>query len=224
VDRSVYLNGAVSGSREQEGSYPILILNNKAKNGGGIYVNYTKDAFVKGTFFRGNSARSHGGAVFIDAGGGISFSNCFFFENSAGSNGGAIYLDKSGTGISDSLITRNSAGGTGGGLYNNAKGNTLSSSVVTDNTNYGIYDNSKLTISGKMTVKNNGSGVDIDLEMALNPGVAVAPLAGMLQERLKNRIFEMTGIRVGKVSIMVEAAAEAKAPKAEVPELPSRVK
>ena len=76
----------------------------------------------------------------------------------------------------------------------------------------------------KSSVKNNGSGVDIDLEMALNPGVAVAPLAGMLQERLKNRIFEMTGIRVGKVSIMVEAAAEAKAPKAEVPELPSRVK
>ena len=77
----------------------------------------------------------------------------------------------------------------------------------------------------KSAVKNNGSGVDVELDMALNPGVAVAPLAAMLQERLKNRIFEMTGIRVGKVSIMVEAAAEGKTPKQDhVERLPSRVK
>ena len=79
--------------------------------------------------------------------------------------------------------------------------------------------------SCKSTVKNNGSGVDLELDMALNPGVAVAPLAAMLQERLKNRIFEMTGIHVGKVSIVVEAAAEAKAPKqAAAEQLPSRVR
>ena len=74
-------------------------------------------------------------------------------------------------------------------------------------------------------MKNNGSGVDLELEMALNPGVAVAPLAAMLQERLKNRIFEMTGIRVGKVGILVEAASEAKETKpAPAEQLPSRVK
>ena len=57
------------------------------------------------------------------------------------------------------------------------------------------------------------------------PGVAVAPLAAMLQERLKNRIFEMTGIRIGKVGILVEAASEAKENKpAPVEQLPSRVK
>ena len=79
--------------------------------------------------------------------------------------------------------------------------------------------------SCKSAVTNNGSGVDVDLDMALNPGVAVAPLAAMLQERLKNRIFEMTGIHVGKVSIMVEAAAEAKASKPEPAEqLPSRLR
>lgn len=79
--------------------------------------------------------------------------------------------------------------------------------------------------SCKSRVKNNGSGVDVELEMALNPGVAVTPLAAMLQERMKARIFELTGIRVGKVSIVVEAAAEAKAPKQTGAEqLPSRVK
>ena len=79
--------------------------------------------------------------------------------------------------------------------------------------------------SCKSQVKNNGSGVDLELEMALNPGVAVAPLAAMLQERLKNRIFEMTGIRIGKVGILVEAASEAKETKpAPVEQLPSRVK
>ena len=79
--------------------------------------------------------------------------------------------------------------------------------------------------SCKSTVKNNGSGVDVELEMALNPGVAVAPLAAMLQERLKNRILEMTGIRVGKVGIMVEAASEAKPAKTDAAEqLPSRLR
>ena len=79
--------------------------------------------------------------------------------------------------------------------------------------------------SCRTAVKNNGSGVDLELDMYLNPGVAVAPLAAMLQERLKDRIFEMTGIHVGKVSIMVEAAAEAKPPKQGAAEqLPSRVK
>ncbi len=79
--------------------------------------------------------------------------------------------------------------------------------------------------SCKSEVKNNGSGVDLELEVALNPGVAVAPLAAMLQERLKNRIFEMTGIHVGKVGILVEAASEAKAPKQDpAAQLPSRVK
>ncbi len=81
--------------------------------------------------------------------------------------------------------------------------------------------------SCKSAVKNNGSGVDVELELALNPWVPVAPLAAMLQARLKERIFEMTGIRVGKVGIMVEAAAEAKTPKqiqAPVEQLPSRIK
>ena len=88
-----------------------------------------------------------------------------------------------------------------------------------------IAQDSEGVRSCKSTVKNSGNGVDVELDMALNPGVAVAPLAAMLQERLKNRIFEMTGIHVGKVSIMVEAAAEAKAPnKAPVEQLPSRVK
>ena len=47
----------------------------------------------------------------------------------------------------------------------------------------------------------------------------------MLQERLKGRVLEMTGIHVGKVSIMVEAAAEGKEPKpAPVEQLPGQVK
>lgn len=65
----------------------------------------------------------------------------------------------------------------------------------------------------KSKVMNNGAGVDVELEMALDPGVAVAPMAASLQEQLKNRVFEMTGVHVGKVGILVEAASEAKAPK-----------
>ena len=64
----------------------------------------------------------------------------------------------------------------------------------------------------RTTVKNNGSEVDVELEMALDPGVAVAPMAARLQEQLKSRVYEMTGVRIGKVGILVEAASEAKAP------------
>ncbi len=72
--------------------------------------------------------------------------------------------------------------------------------------------------SCRSAVKNSDGGVDVQLEMALNPGVAVAPLAARLQSQLKSRVYEMTGIRVGKVSILVEAAAEAKEPKPAVVE------
>jgi Uncharacterized protein conserved in bacteria len=65
--------------------------------------------------------------------------------------------------------------------------------------------------SCKSEVKNSEGGVDVELELALNPGIPVAPLANRLQAKLKERIYEMTGIRVNKVSILVEAAAEGKA-------------
>lgn len=65
--------------------------------------------------------------------------------------------------------------------------------------------------SCKSEVKNSEGGVDVELELALNPGVPVAPLANRLQAQLKDRIYEMTGIQVKKVSILVEAAAEGKA-------------
>lgn len=67
--------------------------------------------------------------------------------------------------------------------------------------------------SCRTAVKRGADGVDVELELALHPGVAVAPLASLLQARLKERILEMTGIRVGKVSILVEAAAEGDKPK-----------
>ena len=69
--------------------------------------------------------------------------------------------------------------------------------------------------SCRTVVKSGETGVDVEYELALHPGVAVAPLAARLQERLKARIFEMAGIHVGRVSILVEAAGEEDKPKAE---------
>lgn len=66
--------------------------------------------------------------------------------------------------------------------------------------------------SCKCGVKNSEGGVDVELEMALDPGVSVAPLAARLQAQLKKRIYELTGIQVKRVSILVEAAAESKTP------------
>lgn len=76
--------------------------------------------------------------------------------------------------------------------------------------------------SCRTAVKSSETGVDVEYELALHPGVAVAPLAAMLQQRLKDRIFEMTGIRVGKVSILVEAAGEGDKPQGPLQLLPGR--
>jgi len=77
----------------------------------------------------------------------------------------------------------------------------------------------------RSAVKNSEGGVDVELELALDPGVPVAPLAARLQEQLKNRVFDMTGVRVGKVGILVEAASEAKpAKEPPVEQLPERIK
>ena len=75
----------------------------------------------------------------------------------------------------------------------------------------GITQDTEGVRSCKSEVKNSEGGVDVELELALNPGIPVAPLANRLQAKLKERIYEMTGIRVNKVSILVEAAAEGKA-------------
>ena len=69
--------------------------------------------------------------------------------------------------------------------------------------------------SCRTVVKSSETGVDVELEMALHPGAPVAPTAALLQERLKDRIFEMTGIRVGRVGILVEAASEGDKPEEE---------
>ena len=74
--------------------------------------------------------------------------------------------------------------------------------------------------SCRSAVKNSEGGVDVELELALDPGVPVAPLATRLQAKLKDRIYEMTGIRVKKVSILVEAAAEGKPSLPSVEQLP----
>lgn len=66
--------------------------------------------------------------------------------------------------------------------------------------------------SCKCAVKNSEGGIDVELETALEPGVSVAPLAAKLQAQLKSRIYELTGIQVKKVSILVEAAAEGNTP------------
>ena len=69
--------------------------------------------------------------------------------------------------------------------------------------------------SCRTAVKSGETGVDVEYELSLHPGVAVAPLAARLQARLKDRIYEMAGIHVGKVSILVEAAGEGDKPREE---------
>ncbi len=123
------------------GANPISI-NNKATNGGGIYVDVTDGtllinsaSFNARQVFTSNNATEDGGGMYLAAGSniGISGNNTFsgdFVNNSAGRDGGGLYATTSGYiqigSIADTSFTgdfiNNSANRNGGGMYNSVSG------------------------------------------------------------------------------------------------------
>lgn len=111
------------------------ITHNSAKHGGGIYC-YNNSVSIIGVKIKNNNAAENGGGIYPQ-GTSVSVSSCELTGNTAGGNGGAVFVYTTGTSISDTVIENNTATGTGDGVY-----------VTTD---------CDLSVSGKMTVKNNGA-------------------------------------------------------------------
>ena len=110
------------------------IKNNSAKYGGGIYC-YAESVSIVGVTVEGNSASKDGGGIYAQETG-ASVSGCILKNNSAGENGGAMFIYNSGASLSDSVVEENSAIKKGDGVF--------------------VTKDCDLSVSGKLTVKNNG--------------------------------------------------------------------
>ncbi len=87
-----------------DGTDPMFIEDNKANNGGGLYVegysltyhSHTSQVYttlLKGAYIQnGNNASSNGGGVFMKTGT-LTMNNCTINENTAGNDGGGIYVE-----------------------------------------------------------------------------------------------------------------------------------
>lgn len=94
----------------------VRLLNNRADNGGGIYLTFGALSSVDSEFI-GNQAAFAGGGVYLDSSR-STFVNTEFHENSAQSQGGAIRSESTTLVIEDSLFMKNtSIDSRGGALH-----------------------------------------------------------------------------------------------------------
>jgi predicted outer membrane repeat protein len=185
VDKAVYIYGGFDGSETQleqrdweanvttvngnetvrgfnineaAGIDGFTIINGKAENGGGIFVNGGFMVFIANCVFESNSATTHGGGIFNDGHANVTITNSHFLKNTASSGGGifngnnayVIIEDGSflqntasfGGGISNgksvrALVTNsrfaNNTAGHGGGIYNYQTSPTITNSLFYDN-------------------------------------------------------------------------------------------
>jgi len=140
------------------------ISENKASNGGGIYVRYATVTISGNTINNNNAASSYGGGIYITSAGGRITSNVID-GNTGGYIGGGIYAD----GLSNpilfidhNMITNNKTPtyGLGGGIY--ASSATISDNTISGNTatsGGGIYATSSI-VSNNLIFDNlvTGSG------------------------------------------------------------------
>ncbi len=92
----------------------LLIQNNAAQYGGGIYIEGGMP-ILAGLAVRSNTATADGGGVYA-AGGGPIFAGGLILENQAGERGGGLFLEDSAARIAASAIYSNTAGD-GAGFY-----------------------------------------------------------------------------------------------------------
>jgi len=93
------------------------ILENSARQGGGIYNFDSAKLTINGGVLVGNHAEDHGGGIWISPGGSVELNDLEIRLNNAGLNGGGIWNNGSLI-LSGLLIEENEALSDGGGLYN----------------------------------------------------------------------------------------------------------
>lgn len=137
--------GAILVSNASLSLSNLIIANNSAVSGGGLYFDggITTTLGLSGVVFRGNSASSSGGALFIKSGT-ATIDLCEFTENTAASGGGAVTIQ--GAAASDPTVSftysslySNTAtsDSSGGGIYVGTSTLSLVNSTLSGNTSEG---------------------------------------------------------------------------------------
>ena len=104
-----------SGMLEQLGvSGLLLIRNNAAQYGGGIYIEGGMP-ILAGLAVRSNTATADGGGIYLEGGGPV-FAGGIVWENQAGNRGGGLYLSDSAARIAGTAVYSNTAAD-GAGFY-----------------------------------------------------------------------------------------------------------
>ena len=152
--KSINLDGVITSIR-----------NNKASNGGAIYLKGTTGGVqvtLGNTTMDSNEVTGNGGAIYIK-GGNLQLDKATVQNNKAESKGGAIYVDGGGIKIRNTTIfSSNTAGGDGGAVYVTGQGATKGdiawtsgnkTLTITDNTSGGnggafCVNNGKIDASG----------------------------------------------------------------------------
>ena len=173
VENSGIESMTITGSQESgiisDNSNPVLkdliIENNYAENGGGIYFNYS-DAELEDLVIKDNEAEEDGGGIHCahsDPG-----MKDIIIENNQADNGGGIYYHRSALKLKDLILMDNEAN-SGGGIYCDDSDTELKDIIIENNTaNFGggIYFIESEAELDSVTIKNNtsmsGGGILLD--------------------------------------------------------------
>lgn len=159
---STYGGGvSVSGDNAKFIMESGTLSDNKAKNGGGVYVSKQgKFEMNGGTIGAKNEATNNGGGVYMAAGDGeITISGGKISNNESNNNGGGIYVNGGTfTMNSGSVISDNSAAQDGGGAYVTGGNFTMSGSVISGNT--AVRDGGGVYLNNGNFTMNNGSKIE----------------------------------------------------------------
>ncbi len=112
------------------------VSDNKAHNGGGIWIANTVDnsSWIANTGFYGNVATNNGGGIYLGKNAVLSISGVDIEENKSAADGGGLYQESGTLQTGNLAIRYNQAGGWGGGFFILAGEVTLNISSLLGNT------------------------------------------------------------------------------------------
>ena len=166
-------SGVVSGKLILENS---RVTENKAQNGGGVYVNWS-NLVMKNTDFTSNTATAEGGGIYVNAGtvtltnatiGGEQFYDGTDSGKTKGNkakSGGGVYIEGSGTSVTmngGSIQYNKTIDGKGGGVY--IKGEGISFTM-----NGGKITQCKADVTSPSSTEGRGGGIYIYGDNASSP-------------------------------------------------------
>ena len=169
----------------------VLITDNSAQNGAGLYINgttenddagFSVDDSDGGTVtLTGNTASANGGGVYVNNGFFTMDTDHLILQKNGAVDGGAVYVNGGNATLSNGTVDQNTASQNGGGIYVNGGSVELSGATVTGNTatqNGGgiAVSNGNVTMLGGKVDRNhavNGSGGGIYVTTTGNTTVTI---------------------------------------------------